>query len=151
MLAERVIRSFKAVLRKKIFLEASKNWPSMVKDVCETLNSRLHRSIGLAPNEVTEKNARLIFRRLHPELGKNIQPATGLRPLFSIGQRVRIITPTKTFTKGDLPRASAELYIISKIYFHPTIRFILRDLESKEIISGSFSHEELVKAGSDEE
>jgi hypothetical protein len=109
------------------------------------MNSRQVSSTGIAPNDVTTENAHAIFRKLYPAISRNLQPETGLRPKLKVNDIVRVLAPKKEFTKGDIPRASEELYRVARIHFHPTIRYILKEAESGELISGSFSIEEVIR------
>ena len=107
------------------------------------MNNRIHSATGFAPNQVTIDNAGLVFQRMYPKLSKNIQPTTGLKPEFKIGQFVRILLPSILFQKGDLPKTSDEVYKIARILFHPVIKYKLTTLDGN-LIAGSYNKAEII-------
>lgn len=143
-MVERAIQSFRRLLTRLMYSRQTKNWPSCYQEVIDRLNNRVHSSIGISPNEVSIDNAHIIFKKLYPELAVNQQPKTGLKPLFKIGDHVRILLKQGIFTKGDVAKTSNEIYKIGRILFHPVIRFKLKDINTNEIITGSYNESELI-------
>ena len=127
-----------------MFVKRTRDWVSEYPNVIEKLNNRTHSAIGMAPNEVTYDNAGAVFTRLYPDIAENRQPSTGLAPRFSIGQTVRILRPPSVFEKGDVPKTTDEIYKISRILFHPVIRYKLSDIANNNIIAGSYNETELI-------
>lgn len=143
-MAERAIRSVKTILKRLQYQKNTNDWPSLVELAADMLNNRIHSAIGLKPVEVTAENSSKVFAHLYPYLARNEQPPTGRVPLFRIGDEVRILTPTPVFTKGFQARTSAEIYRISRILFHSTIRYKLSNINSADIVAGSFTANELI-------
>lgn len=141
---ERAIRSFKKILTKICASKSSKNWPTFIQDAIFRMNERIHSALGIPPNRVTLENSGKIFAKLYPKLAKNQQPESGLKPTFNIGDKVRILLKKSEFTKGDVSRTSEDPYLIARILFHPTIRYRLADIATKEIIVGSYNQIELI-------
>ena len=79
-------------------------------------------------------------------LSQNLQPSTGLKPRFKIGQTVRILLPSIVFQKGDLAKTTDEGYKIGRILFHPVIRYKLVSTSDGSLIAGSFNERELIPA-----
>ena len=129
-----------------MFQRSTRNWVAEYPKTIEIMNKRIHSAHGLPPNEVSADNAGMIFARLYPKLARNLQPATGLKPQFRIGQTVRIVTPSLIFQKGDLAKTSDEVFKIARILFHPVIRYKLATTTDGSLIVGSYNQTELVPA-----
>ena len=126
-----------------MFHKQTRNWVQELPLAVKTMNSRTHSATGLPPNEVTIDNAGQVFKRLYPMLSRNKQPSTGLKPKFRIGQFVRILLPSTLFQKGDLAKATDEVYKVARILFHPVIRYKLIATNGN-LISGSYDQTELI-------
>lgn len=134
----------KTLIRRAQHQKSTNDWPSLVEWAAETMNNRVHSATKMKPVDVTSENARKVFSRLYPYISRNRQPPTGKLPQFKIGDQVRIITPTSVFTKGFQAQTSSEIYQISRILFHPTIRYKLSNINKREIVAGSYTANELI-------
>ena len=129
-----------------MFQNSTRNWVGEYEKTIEILNKRVHSATGLPPDEVSIDNAGEVFRRLYPMLSRNLQPGTGLKPQFKIGQTVRILLPSIVFQKGDLSKTTDEVYKIGRILFHPVLRYKLASTSDGSLIAGSFNESELIPA-----
>jgi len=127
-------------------MEKTRNWPSLLADCVDIMNSRKHKSTGMRPKDVNFTNAGKIFARLFPDLAQDKQPIQNLKPNFRLGQRVRVIDKLLRgkFLKGDIARGSAEVYIIGRILFGRTITYNLKEPETGEFIADSYQESELI-------
>lgn len=116
----------------------------MIQEAADRLNNRVHSSTGYTPNDVNVDNASKVFGKLYPDLANNNQPKTGQKPTFRINDKVRILYPKINFEKGDTVRTSDEVYLIGRILFHPIVRYKLADIDTKEIVTGSYNEQELI-------
>ena len=68
-------------------------------------NNTYHRSIGMAPSEVTSANQETVWQRLygHESVGT---------PKFTVGDRVRISKAKRHFEKGYMANWTEELFTI---------------------------------------
>ena len=140
---ERYNRSLKTKMFKYFTHKNTLRYIGVLQDLVDSYNSTHHRSIGMAPNEVTLKNEGLVRSRLYPEKSydKNKKP----KWRFKIGDTVRISTVRRTpFEKGYVNKWSRELFEIeSRI---PTVpqTYGLKDMLG-ETIKGKFYVQELQK------
>lgn len=134
----------KTLIRRAQHQKSTNDWPSLVNWAAETMNNRVHSATRMKPVDVTAENSRKVFARLYPYLSQNRQPPTGTKPKFKIGDQVRILTPATVFTKGFQAQTSMEIYQISRILFHATIRYKLSNINSKDLVAGSFTDNELI-------
>ena len=133
--AERNIRSLKNIIYR--YLE--ENWTYSYLDKLDafvkTINSRVNRTIKLAPNKVTKKDV--------PRLVSLTANSTNSqKPKFYTGDFVRIVKKEETFGKGYKQSFTDEIFeIASNPTLHPPT-YSLIDAD-KEIIQGKFYQPEL--------
>jgi hypothetical protein len=135
-----VVERFNRTLKGRMYKYFTKfntlNYVSVLPKLMKGYNDRIHSSTGVAPSEVSEKNAFMIARRLMPIKLKKIK--------FSIGDFVRISKERLPFAKGYTQNFSREVFKIWNIDNTPIPTYRLEDLNG-ERIKGSFYGEELVK------
>ena len=75
-------------------------------------NKAFHRSIGTAPERVTQSNAQEIWHRLY---GKDfVKRSAQVRFKFKVGDKVRISKKKGIFEKGYLPNWTEEVFSIAQ-------------------------------------
>ena len=74
-------------------------------------NASRHRSIEMAPKDVTWKNERIVWKRLY---GKRLK--TKKKPKFKVGDRVRFNEKHCTFKKGYLPGWTEEVFVCIALF-----------------------------------
>ena len=104
--AERFIKTLKGRLFKYFWKNNTKNWIDVLQQFVENYNHSFHRSIKMAPVDVTENNRQEVFQRLFPNAKfKTI-------PRLKVGDQVRILKPKTIFDKGYTRNWSEEIYRI---------------------------------------
>ena len=103
-------------------------------------NNTYHASIKMTPVEASlKKNETTVWRNLYPDHEQQSN-----RPIFSVGDRVRITKKKTTFEKGYTPRWTEEVFTISKIQYSDPITYKVKDYNDEEI-QGIFYERELQK------
>jgi len=95
-LVERFNRTLKSRLYRYMTHHQTNRWIDALDDIVESCNKSRHRSIGIAPIDVTPDEEDEIAKRLYPLK----------RPLHSkydVGDRVRIAKYKHVFQKGYIP------------------------------------------------
>ena len=136
-LVERFNRTLKSRLFRYMTRRRTSRWVDVLDDVVDSYNRSRHRSIGMAPVDVTPENENEIAKRLYP-------PKPPLKYKYDVGDRVRIARYKHVFQKGYLPNWTREIFeIVEK---HPTypVTYGIRDLAG-ESIKGKFYEPELQK------
>lgn len=137
--AERAIRSLKAIIVR--YLEEKWMWRYIDKlqDFVDIINTRVNRSIGLAPRDVTNADSLSIF-------GKRVSNHSNLKksPKYKPGDVVRIAVRDTPFRKGYMQQFSNELFTIVGIATTSPPSYIIKD-ENNEEIKGKFYEVEIVK------
>ena len=136
-IVERVQRTIRNRLWAYFTLKGSYRWIDVLDDIVYSYNHSKHRSIGMAPADVTISHERMIHSRLFPKRSKN-------RPKFKIGDSVRISKIRQTFQKSAVQNWSDEVFQIVKIKDTNPITYNIKDYTGDEI-KGMFYAEELQK------
>ena len=137
-IVERVQRTIRNRLWAYFTAHGSYRWIDVLDDIVYSYNHSKHRSIGMAPADVTISHARMIRSRLFPKRFKKD------RPIFKIGDSVRISKIRQTFQKSAVQNWSDEVYQIKKIKNTHPITYNIKDYGGEEI-KGMFYAEELQK------
>ena len=134
-LVERVQRTLRQKIGRIFTKNDNNNWIDHIEDVVHTYNNSYHSSIKMPPAEVTEKDYVRIRLRLYP--GRKNEP-----PAFRVGQRVRIISYRKAFSKEFEGRWTKEIFRIKAIQDTRPTTYLLEDLD-KDPILGTWYQSEL--------
>ena len=109
--------------------------PKLVK----AYNSSYHRSIKMAPKNVTKENQDTAYKNLFEN---DVRHSRKFK--FKVGDQVRISKRKLNFEKGYLPNFTGEIFTIDKRYPRNPVVYALNDY-SGEPITGTFYEHELVK------
>ena len=125
---------------KRFTEQNSFKWVHLIPEIVEDYNNRYHRTIGMAPNQVSEENSPQVLQRLIARP----RPKPSKRKL-KLGDIVRISRIKKTFAKeATTPNWSEELFRIIEVQRTLPTTYKLEDL-LKEPIKGTFYRQELQK------
>ena len=133
--AERNIRSLKNIIYRYLEEKWTFSYLDKLDAFVKTINSRVNRTIKLAPNKVTKKDVpRLV--------SLTANTTNSQKPKFYIGDFVRIVKKEQTFGKGYKQSFTDEIFEIASIpTLHPPT-YSLIDAD-KEVIQGKFYQPEL--------
>jgi hypothetical protein len=115
----------------------------VLQQLVDSYNKSLHRSIGMAPDDVRKEHKRHIWYRLYGAADKlRRQRLKSSKNVPQAGEVVRISRWKGTFEKGYAPNWSDELFNVNRVVKHPIPMFELRDAKD-EPIEGRFYTKEL--------
>ena len=113
-IAERVIRTIRNLLKKRVFLAGNADWLFELPAVIKQYNNTFHHSIKMTPNQASKKsNQKLVYNNLKDD-------REVLKPKFKLSQLVRTADIKRVFSKGDSTNYSYKLYTITEV-IHDTI------------------------------
>jgi transposase InsO family protein len=134
-----VVERFNRTLKTRMFRyfthRNSNKWVDVLSDLIKAYNSSYHRTIGMAPDDVTSTNENEIAKRMYPDKPKLVWK-------YNVGDRVRISKYKNIFEKGYLKNWSDEMYVIFDRYPTFPVTYGLRDLGDEEI-KGKFYEQEI--------
>ena len=84
-MAERVIRTLKSRMEKYFYQHKTKRWIDFLPQLVKNYNNTPHRTIGMAPSQVTDQNSAAIYKKVFGNTNLKVIPRLG------VGDRVRII------------------------------------------------------------
>lgn len=136
---ERWNRTLKRLIYKHMTANATERYVDSLSKIVETYNSRKHRSIGMAPSEVSIHNNVKVWHRLHDTTLKEKK-----KPAITVGDFVRMSDVRGSFDKSYLPSWSDEYLKVYKVRNTNPVTYLLEDLLGEQL-EGSFYEEELQK------
>jgi hypothetical protein len=141
-----VVERFNKTLKNKMykyFTHASTlKYIDVLDDLLHSYNNTVHSATNKAPNQVNKLNERDVFLYLYSGRGRYKKIQFFGKPLFKIGDKVRITREKYTFEQGYKSNWSTEIFVVSQIIRRSPIRYKIKDLNG-EIIEGSFYAQEL--------
>ena len=123
-IAERAIQTLKNRLERYFYKNKTKNWLDVLDQFTLNYNNTPHRSIGMAPSDVSEKNREKVYKRMFSHIDDHIKPR------LNKGDIVRLLEKKKVFDKGYKRSWSKELYAIAKV--HQRSGVVWYNLEDKD-------------------
>ena len=136
-IAERFIRTLKTRIERYFTEHNTVKWVDILQELSDDINNSFHRTIGMAPNDVTFENRREIFRRLY---GSSAPP---IKCKFRLGDRVRIPIKKDIFDKGYTPNWSEEIYTIADKRSDGEVCYYQIKEDSGDILEKRFYEQEL--------
>ena len=106
---ERLIRTLKNRIEKYFAQNNTKRWFDFLPDLIENYNDTPHRSIGMAPNQVSDDNSDKVFKKMFPDID------LVAKPRLKRGDQVRVLKEKSIFEKGYKQSWSDNIYIISEV------------------------------------
>lgn len=134
---ERFNRTIKTRLFRYFTAHHTKRWIDVLDAFIESYNKSFHRTIGMAPNDVTLDNSQQVANRMFPL-------KTDPQWKFEIGDRVRITKYKNIFEKGYKQNWTDEIFVIAIRFPSNPATYGLKDLLGEEI-KGRFYEQEIQK------
>ncbi|KAL3106022.1 hypothetical protein niasHT_025813 [Heterodera trifolii] len=143
--AERAIRTLKTRLYKYFSAKNTSAWVDVLPKFLSAINNSVCRATGLRPNEISDTNAREVWKRVY---GEGLVPADK-RPKIKAGETVRIPEPKHIFEKGYIPNYSDHVYTVDEARSTKPQHYLLKDYYGTKL-KRKFYLPELTKVQVDE-
>lgn len=137
---ERVNRTLKNKMWKQFSMQGNYKWLNILPKIVEDYNNSVHRTIGMKPKDVNEKNEKHLFETIYSNI-KMIDPK---RPKYKVNDLVRISKYREFFSKSYTPNWSNEIFKVVEVKKTNPTTYILEDSEGHRI-KGGFYPEEINK------
>lgn len=138
---ERFNRTLKTKMWRYFTHTGSYRWIDVLPDLLISYNNAVHRSIGVAPINVTIENENELWLK-QERLGPQKVTQRDITAPFLVGDQVRISVAKGAFAKGYLPNWTEQIYTVSQVLLTEPRQYKLRDYHN-EVIKGSFYSAEL--------
>ena len=136
---ERYNRSLKTRLHRYLTDKNTRRYIDVLQDFVSSYNEKKHRSIGVAPKEVTDEIELKVWKKLY---GGRIKGESKYK--LKVGDHVRISMLARPFKKGYLPGWTDEIFKVTHRVPRTPPVYRLADLMG-EPLQGTFYTEELQK------
>ena len=140
---ERFNRTLKTKMWRYFTRTGNYHWVNVLSDLLTSYNAAVHRSIGVAPIEVTHENEHALWLRQEREGPQRVGQRDITIP-FRMVDQVRISVAKGIFDKGYLPNWSEQIYTVSQVLNVDPKQYKLQDYNNEEI-RGSFYTAEMQK------
>ena len=140
---ERFNRTLKSKMWHYFTKTGSYRWVDVLPTLMSTYNASLHRSIGMAPTNVTKDVEHELWTR-QEEKGPQIVTSRQPKTKFVVGDHVRLSKARTVFAKGYLPNWTEEIFTVIQVINNKPTQYKVRDSREEEIV-GSFYGPELQK------
>ena len=137
--AERNIRSLKNIMYKHLENKWSYQYMNELQSFVQTINSRVNRMTGLAPNKISKRHVPKLIS-LQAEQSRKLV----WKPRYKIGNRVRIAKEDLPFEKGYRQNFTDEVFRVTNIATLNPPTYSLAD-KNRENIQGKFYEPELIR------
>ena len=136
-----VVERFNKTLKARMWRYFTKvqtwRYIDVLQDLVRTYNDTRHRSLGMAPSQVTARNQEKVWQRLYGHDGKGV-------PKLNVSDRVRISKYKGTFDKGYETNWSEEVFTVHEVHPSEPPVYCLRD-DLGDVLEGTFYELELQK------
>ena len=150
-LVERWNRTLKSKMWKYFTRTGRHRWVDVLPRLVATYNKSVHRSIGIAPDDVTYENEMRLWEK-QQNRGPQRVTQKDKHSVLRVGDTVRLSHVKKVFNKGYLPAWTDQVYTVTRVIPTPKIerefagpvQYKIKDYNDDEIV-GSFYGFELQK------
>ncbi|KAK3746858.1 hypothetical protein QZH41_000045 [Actinostola sp. cb2023] len=145
---ERVQRTIKTRLWKRLYEKGDSEWVSVLPAIVESYNHARHSTLKRSPASITKDDEASVWKTVYGarEAERNTPHTFG----FAIGDTVRISRQGNLFRKGYLPHWSEEWFRVRSQDRGPPPHYRLADLQD-EAVEGVFYAPELQKVTPEEQ
>lgn len=133
---ERFNRTLKTKMWKKFSLRGNYKWTDILQDLMNEYNKSEHRTIGMAPKDVTHDDEKRLIKMIHGRSRFSTD-----RPKFKVNNHVRISKYKSIFEKGYTPNWGTEIFKIASVENTSPITYKLKDYQDQPINGGFYKYE----------
>ena len=147
-LVERFNRTLKGRMYRYFTAANTLRYIDVLPQLVAGYNASPHRSIGMAPDQVTSSNEAKVWKRLYAPKTKGNPRSQKKR--FKVGDRVRLSQRTRPFKKGYLPAWTEEVFEVDRVVDGQPITYKVKELDGTRI-EGTFYAQELQRVHVDDD
>ena len=137
---ERFNRTLKERLYRYFTVKNTLKYLPVFKDLVMGYNRSYHRSIKMAPDQVTVQNEEQVWKNLYAKRLKGKRT----RPKLKVGDRVRLNKKYRIFKKGYLPGWTEEVFVVSQAMSGVVPTYKIQEWDGTSV-EGTFYHQDLQK------
>lgn len=143
--AERCLKTLKSKLSRYMTRHQTHRWIDVLESVTQSYNASFHRSIKMAPKNVTRKDEVRLWKLQYRKAKTKVVPKSSSRYVFKPGDTVRISHLRQPFDREYDERWTMEYFEVSDRGIKQGLPYYtLKDIMG-ESIDGTFHRAELAK------
>ena len=146
-MVERFNRTLKGRMYRYFTAANTLKYVDILPDLVAGYNADRHRSIGMAPRDVTVANEGQVWYQLY---GRRWTRPTPRRSRLQPGDRVRLSKRARLFKKGYLPQWTEEVFVVRRVVPGVPITYKLEEMDGTPL-EGTFYVEDLQKVTVDDD
>ena len=137
---ERFNRTLKERLYRYFTVKNTLKYLPVLKDLVMGYNRSYHRSIKMAPDQVTVQNEEQVWKNLYVKRLK----VKRTRPTLKVGDRVRLNKKYRIFKKGYLPGWTEEVFVVARAVAGVVPYYKIQEWDGTPVV-GTFYAQDLQK------
>ena len=137
---ERFNRTLKERLYRYFTVKNTLKYLPVLKDLVMGYNRSYHRSIKMAPDQVTVQNEEQVWKNLYAKRLK----VKRTRPTLKVGDRVRLNKKYRIFKKGYLPGWTEEVFVVARAVSGVVPYYKIQEWDGTPVV-GTFYAQDLQK------
>jgi hypothetical protein len=143
-IVERWNRTIKAKMYRYFTHVGNRKWLQVLPKLVKAYNASIHRSIGMAPQDVNKRNEFALWQTQQKEMKKASKT-------LQFGDYVRVSKAKQVFAKGYETQWTEEVFTIAQVIKRPVspVTYKLQDYEGT-LIDGVFYREEIQRVSKPE-
>ena len=134
---ERFNRTLKQRMYRYFTTSNTLKFVPVLQSLVKGYNRTYHRSIKMAPNQVTDANSSEVYAHLYKD--RKVK-----KPVLKVGDRVRLNKKIKLFKKGYLPGWTEEVFVIPESIPGPVPTYKLEERDGTPL-KGTFYEQDVQK------
>lgn len=136
---ERFNRTLKERMYRAFTANNSLNYLDILDDLVKSYNASHHRSIDMAPQDVSFDNERKVWNTLY---SRRLRRTVGHR--YKVGDKVRLSKAKRVFKKGYLPGWTEEVFVVARVLNYKIPAYKINEYDGTPV-EGTFYEPEMQK------
>jgi hypothetical protein len=137
---ERWNRTMKEKMFKYFSANSTRKYVDILNEIVDKYNNTRHNSIKMTPCAASnKKNESTVWMNLYGN-----EPVRKIKPIFKVGDKVRITKKKSIFEKAYTPKWTEEVFTVSQVQYTDPPTYTIMDNNNEEI-QGTFYEKELQK------
>ena len=139
-LVERFNRKLKEKLYRYLTAKNTRAHLQVLQSIVQGYNASVHRSIGIAPKDVTDVSEAQVWHRLYDK--RFLAKKSNKQTLLVKGTRVRLNKKHRPFQKGYLPGWTEEVFVIRQVVPGVVPTYKVQEWD-RTLVEGTFYRQDL--------
>ena len=134
---ERFNRTLGEMIQKHMTANKTDKYVDILQKLLDEYNNRTHSAIKMSPHDASKfENHDEVFKALISKV-----KGSKKKPVFKVGDRVRLYAKKGLFDKGYKPNWTTEIFVVNKVNKTDPVTYNIKDLQGEDIIGKIYEQE----------